>query len=113
MSDGKSEVELHEHWTKLEKGAKETGRPMTEERLEQLEDIATGEMRFERVLDESEYRFWMEELCAEVRRLRGLIQAEQMPEGYDMADDATTALAVELAFVKAELRRLKDEGGRR
>jgi len=42
-------------------------------------------------------------LVAEVERLRSMIRAEHMPEGYDVPDDATTELAVQCASLEAHL----------
>ena len=42
-------------------------------------------------------------LVEEVKRLRSMIRAEHMPEGYDVPDDATTELAVQCASLEAHL----------
>jgi len=39
---------------------------------------------------------------AEINNLRACIKCEKMPEGYDVNDDATTELAVELAKSQLE-----------
>ena len=45
---------------------------------------------------------------AEIKRLRSLIRNEQMPEYFEVDEDATTELAVKLAYIKIERDRLKN-----
>jgi len=47
-------------------------------------------------------RVKLTELKKEIRRLRSMIRAEHAPEGYNVADDATTRLAVEVATLKQD-----------
>jgi hypothetical protein len=47
-------------------------------------------------------------LAEEVRRLRLLIRNEQLPDGFAIEDDATTDLAVELAYAKQQLAEQTD-----
>ncbi len=54
-----------------------------------------------------DYHKRVKSLEAELAKLRALIRSENMPELFDVNDDATTELAIEVAELKAELARHK------
>jgi len=53
----------------------------------------------------------IEELKDALLKLRALIRSENMPDMFDVTDDATTELAVECAYLRAEVERLRDGEG--
>lgn len=64
-------------------------------------DIPKQELK-ELKADLERVRSERDKLKAETIRQRALIRADMMPAGYDVNDDATTELAVALAFAESE-----------